>query len=518
VLVSLSAADVAAKANPLPKWGSVRTLLWACTACAVALALRSPSMMYPWLAADDFQILLQSYTWHDTVANLWVPANEHSMPLGRLTTYALVRLAGSPTRLPLTLALQGPLALLACMVLLYVFVRREVGHPFPALLAMTLFGACTHYQDAVYWFAASFALLGLATVLLGLLAAQRRWQTGSRVQLGFSALWCGLAPGWFGSGLLAGPLCALYLLWPERAAADAKPGTPRPPFWRRSLPALVPLLGTVFSLAITMPLNAERILNLPRVEEDKKDLKARETLDPVAGLEYTLRATVDSLVPGVLGVDTLYYDRERCPGAPRLAVPAWLALLGAVALWWWLRAPHRRLLLLGLGFIFFSYVIIFTVRAYLPYEEVHHWGRYHLFAHLGLVVFFCGGWPLRRFLAHPEVGGVHIGTGGRFDLLAAGALLLFTLAQVPFTGGGRDDLSQRKDLRRVERVDALCREHHIDAETARAALSYFCPAGCGERDVNGQPISGWDLLRGSPDPRPVSVEEARSLLLPAAQE
>ena len=59
------------------------------------------------------------------------------------------------------------------MVLLGLFVRREVGHPLPAVLAaMTLFGVTTRYQEAVMWFSAGFALLALDSFLLALLACQ----------------------------------------------------------------------------------------------------------------------------------------------------------------------------------------------------------------------------------------------------------------------------------------------------------------------------------------------------------
>jgi hypothetical protein len=32
------------------------------------------------------------------------------------------------------------------------------------------------------------------------------------------------------------------------------------------------------------------------------------------------------------------------------------------------------------------------------------------------------------------------------------------------------------------------------------------------REINGHPLSGWDLVRGRSDPRPMTVDEARRLL------
>ena len=142
------------------------------------MALEAYPLSHPQLIIDDVQIVLGSYTWQKTLDNLWVPANEHTMPLGRLTTWALVQLAGRPTLLPLVFGLQGPITLLAGIALCYLFVRRELGHPFHGILAAALFGVTAVYQQAVYWFAASFAVLTLDTILLALLAAQRWRQTG----------------------------------------------------------------------------------------------------------------------------------------------------------------------------------------------------------------------------------------------------------------------------------------------------------------------------------------------------
>jgi hypothetical protein len=450
---------------------------------------------------DDFQVLAQSWTWRTAVDNMWVPHNEHSMPLGRLSTWALIQVAGRLTYIPFVFSLQGPLALVAAAVVLYLFVRREVGHPVPALLAMALFGVSTHYQNAVNWFSASFSVLGLLMCLLGLLAAQRWLQGGRCWWLGLSALWCALGPGWFASGILAGPLCTLYLLGAvlERARAPLVN-------WKACWSVtFVPILGTILSLTITLPLNGRRIMDLPRVEF-QDPTTALQTLDPRAGLKSTLRAMVDDVVPGALGVGELT-DKF---GWGHLTTPepwVWLALAALVALgvWWWWAAGHRNLLLLGLGTIGASYLLTFTGRAYIPYEEMHHVQRYHLYPQLGLALFICGGWPLRgkmaRLAAVPDWG----------VLLFLVALLYpqapgFTL--LPY------DALQAQAFQEIEEVDARCRRFHIDAETARKALTPVLDiSGCTEWQlVNSQSLTRWDFLRGSNDPRPVSLDEARRLL------
>ena len=70
-------------------------------------------------------------------------------------------------------------------------------------------------------------------------------------------LWCLLAPGWFASGVLAGPLCCLYLLWPQRPdEAGGRTGR-----W-----ALTPLLGTLLFLAVSLPRTAAIINTLPHYQ------------------------------------------------------------------------------------------------------------------------------------------------------------------------------------------------------------------------------------------------------------
>src|SRR5262249_29446031 len=103
------------------------------TAGIITFLINSLCILRPMLLFDDFQILLASWTWQDTRANLWLPQNEHSMPLGRLSTFVLARLAGAQTNLPVVLSLQGPLALVVAVVLVYRLVQRETGQPLLAL-------------------------------------------------------------------------------------------------------------------------------------------------------------------------------------------------------------------------------------------------------------------------------------------------------------------------------------------------------------------------------------------------
>jgi len=74
--------------------------------------------------------------------------------------------------------------------------------------------------------------------------------------------------------------------------------------------------------------------------------------------------------------------------------------------------------------------------------------------------------------------------------------------------------NQMLAFRRIEAVDALCREHHISAADARRILAPIRMT----YDASGEPQreSNWQFLHGSDNPRDLSDEEIRRLLQPAA--
>jgi hypothetical protein len=481
--------------SPAPS-GRAYVLVILAAICLANLALYAKFIANPYLAMDDFQILVRSWTWQRTWDELWVPANEHAMPAGRLTTWALVRLAGRASAVPPLAAWQGPLAALAGVLLLYLFVRRELGHPLYGLVAAALFGASTVYEQAVYWFSSSFSVLTLDTLLLALLAAQGWRRTGRAVYLVLCAAGTALAPTWFASGALAGPLCALYLLPPEGGRRWAA-------LVRSGLAAVVPLVGTGLFLAVSLPRTADAILHLPHYG----DKTALESFHPLLGLKHTLWSVVENLLLGSVGI-----SRVNVPF--RIAVAVWPLLLGA-GVWWWRGAPAgRRLMLLGLGTVFTSYLLVYSARADWGYEgwmnQPQVWSRYHLLPQLGLALFVAGGLPRRA---------------GRWELRAGSALsprqarvLLGLIAVLGVTQfprafwtewGGAEAAEQRQVLRHIDEVDALCRAHRIGKATARRALGRLEVPGCLGRE------DGWELLWGSPDPDPaITPEEARHLLRP----
>jgi hypothetical protein len=462
-------------------------------ACVAALALHAYTIARPMLYFDDFVILRQSYTWQSAWDGLWLPQNEHTMPLGRLSTWALIQLAGRPSALPLVAALQGPLAVVAGMGLLYRFVRRELGHPFYGLAAMAVFGITGVYQQAVSWFAASFSVLTLDTLLLALLAAQswrqcRRWH-----HLVLSALWCALAPGWFASGVLAGPVCCLYLF---RRDGDQRSGI------RHLIPdprSLIPLLGTVAFLAVSLPHTREHIQHLPHYG----DKTAVQAFDPLVGLWYTGAGVVENLALGLFGITGV--------SCPIVLLPVALALLIAGGAWWWQPVAERRLALLGLGLIVLGYLLAYGARAQwiISGEPMNapNWSRYNLLPQLGLVLLLTGGLP--RWQGNR----LALDSSGRLSLGQARALLLLVailfVVQLPRTlivAVWRYDPAQGEALRQIAVLDKRCRANGIAAETARTVLPPIHVFGAGENE------NGWWMLRGSPDPRPLPLDEARRLL------
>jgi hypothetical protein len=501
-----------------------RILLLALLAGLACLLLDLRPLAAPALLLDDFQILRQSWTWERTWSGLWLPQNEHAMPLGRLLTFVLEWLAGRPTALPRACSLLGPAALLAGLPLVYQLVRQQTGQPALGLLAVILFAVSSVYNQAVYLFAAAFAILSLDTLLLALLAAQRWRRTQRWYWLALCGALTALAPGWFALGVLGGPLCALYLLASRRDSPTERSA------WAELRAALVPLLGTGLFLALSLPRTAAIINQLPHY----RGQTAVAAFDPVVGLGYTLRALVDGLVLGAAGIPAV--------ATPVWLLPAILAALSALAWWWWRRAAATALLWLGAGMMAGGYLLVYSARARWSYDLLVEpsFNRYHLLPHLGLVLFVCGGLPRRSSVAPAPQQTLPLGPRSFAVLLAVLAVcvvvqlprgLVCCVAGVPSLGT-LQDLGQRSDLVRsfldqlppesvevldevgrqpqalqlIEEMDARCREQDISAEAARGVLEPLDIPGSGNR------INGWDFLCGSPHPRQWRPEEVKRLL------
>jgi hypothetical protein len=486
----------------MPSRGRGRVRLLGALAGLAVIALYARGPLLPHIRYDDFNFLTKSITWGAAIENLWLPMNDHAMPMCRLGAALLMGLVPGQTAIPAAAQLQGPLAVLLGMWLLYRFVSRELGHPFYGVIAMTLWGVTTSYLQAVTWYSASFFILSLDTLLLGLLSAQSWRRTRKPRHLAFCASWCFLAPGWFGGAILAGPWCGLYLL-PCLGDAHAE-GQPQPPSARPSapgrlvgmVPAAVPLLGSAAFLLVSLPRTADRIINARHYGGKT----VFEAFQPIEGIVNTIRTLADNQIPGAFGI-------HRSAAFPWMTALAIFGVLAAAAFIWWRLAPARRLLLLGLAILLASDLLTYSARANWSYERsVVHWTRYHLFPHLGLVLFLVGGLPRFRdrwFTLDPS------GVLSRRQVAALGLLIAVALGLHLERGVESPHYfpEQMEVLARVERADAACLVHGISAATARDALGFlqFPLAYDGE--------NAWELLRGSRRPKPISADEARRLLL-----
>jgi hypothetical protein len=500
---------------------SVLLLLLAILLASALLYLRP--MLHSSLLVDDFQILAGSWTWERTWASLWVPQNEHAMPLGRLTTWALVQIAGRQSAMPLLGALHGPLALLLGIPLLYLFVRRELGSPFLGLIAAAVYGISSVYEQAVFWFAASFSILTLDTFLLALLAAQSWRQSRRLIWLVLCAVACALAPTWFASGVLVGPLCVVYLLWPNpRPGEQAESGFAAVKAYLRQLPfALAPLAGTALFLGISLPRTAPYIMHLEHYGKDGDAVKA---FKPLIGLDSTYRSIVENLLLGSVGIGSVDVPRG-------LVWLAWTLLL-IVGVWWWRGAGRGRVLIfVGTVTIFAAYLLVYSARADWPYDEYRmnqpNWTRYHLLPQLGLALALVGGlmrWP---FFSTATLSRWHlVATAGLI-----GTLFVLQLPRIFLTTLSEDSPEQLAALHHVEAVDAICRREGISADTAVVAMhlqdgieepqwwervevdQHWVELGA--LDIPGclHRINGWRFLWGSAHPDPnMPVDRARELL------
>ena len=471
--------------------GRIPAVLLGCLATLAVPLLYLPWIIEPHIRYDDFDFLTKSRTWTDTLTHLWRPMNEHLMPLARLDAGLLMWLVEPQSLLPRAAQAHGVIAVVIGMWLLYLFVRRELGHPFYGVLAMSAWGVTTTYYENVTWYSASFFTLGLDVTLVALLAAQWFERSGRASALALCAVCCALAPAFHSTALLAGAWCALYLGLSE-PTRGASPSIPR-----RLGASPAPLVGTALFVGLAMTTVPEQILSA----EHYRGKTLFSAFDVVEGMKNTLRTLADNQLPGALGI----WDRHTT-----FPWPTVLAIVGtaaALAVFWWRGAPQRRLLTLGLAVALASDLIVYGARADWNYDRsVHNWTRYHLFPHLGIVLFVVGG--LARF----DGRWFSLAADGRLSLRQAGALGLLILGLLgchwPRSRGSSFAVppEQIEVLRRVERVDQACIAAGIDGETAREALGFL------QFPLAFEGSNAWEFLRGSPAPVPTSVEDAATLL------
>ncbi|MFO0891902.1 MAG: hypothetical protein U0790_22550 [Isosphaeraceae bacterium] len=428
--------------------GVDRRARWLASAFAlVCMAPHARRLLHPSFFSDDVTRIAQLQT-SSLQALLFQPFNEHIAPLFQLTSWTTWQLAGRhlpDAPLAFTVAALVPFAL--CLLLLHRVVLLEAGSSTTALAAVALFSLSAVPAEAYWWYSASSFTWALAWTLstwLGMLGAVEPGVAPRVAGRGWAWAFASAAaaPAFSAIGLLAGPIGALRAIQ-----------APHPP-GRRVRGALVPLGGTFLYVGIASLFRFRSIL----AESVRQNGGLRD------GLLCTLRAPVDVLLPGLLGLD----NADRWLGwGPDLILA--IVLLAGVA-YRATRGAHRPLIVGGMACLLGGYLLTYCVR----HVQDDHWllevSRYHLFPHCGLVLIVatCAGRWLVRF----------DGTSRSTLQAATGlalVLLLFQWSAMNHRANGYFFPDQAKTLEALERLDEICRRQRITRVQALAALDPIRP-------------------------------------------
>ena len=144
--------------------------------CAISFGLWRVPLRWYLIKLDDFDYLDRARTTAALLRHLFTPHAGHIVPLFRLETHILCRLAGSLEALPGVLGLACFGTLLTAMMLTGHLVARETGRPDRGLVAMAAVGFSSVLGPPVLWYAACQAL-ACGTIILAMLAFLQLWRT-----------------------------------------------------------------------------------------------------------------------------------------------------------------------------------------------------------------------------------------------------------------------------------------------------------------------------------------------------
>ena len=463
-----------------------RPLGRALSAALAALILIAPAWLFAdalgryRLYSDDFAYIAGSRSLSRTVASLFRPHNTHIVPTWRVLTFSAVASAGNLAALPAVLAKFTYAALVLSMLLIGRLVAKESGRASVGLAAMAATGMTSVVWSASTWYSAGQTLWAGIGVL-AMLDVLQSWRIrGGAWRLLAAAAWAWVAGGFWTIGHAAGPVGALYL-W-----ADGRP------IARKA--AAVPILATALAVAVALGIGGRKIDGSVSFH----GRSSREALDVRQGASHTLQAIPENLVFGNLGLTPITTEAQAA------ALCAAILAIWAHGLWKGRRPTPLEWS--GAALSLSSYLVEWSFRGYFTFENLRGivpW--YDTIPHLGAVLFASCWWAARRDGRLPA----SVSPTSRASALAILALMVaqllthqtrvdqLTNRNIPTPrwngpAGAQSPprrsqalqiadtlvLDQRRDLERLDRVQAVGRENGIGREAIAGRSAGFASRNC----------------------------------------
>ena len=188
------------------------TIVFALAICAISYWLWRVPLEWYLMKLDDFDYLDRSRSAAVLARHLFTPHYGHVVPLFRLETYLLFKLAGSLEALPSVLGWASFATLVLATLLSGHVAAHETGRPERGVAAMAAVGFSSVMGPATTWYSAGQAL-ACGTMILAMLAALQLWRVrGGRWPLCLGLLATMAAPLFWTVGYIAGLVGAAYLL------------------------------------------------------------------------------------------------------------------------------------------------------------------------------------------------------------------------------------------------------------------------------------------------------------------
>ena len=159
----------------LARWAP--SILFGLTLCAGPLWLWGVPLRWFFLKSDDFVYIARSRTAAALWEHLLGPHNGHVVPLFRLETHAMARVAGTLEALPTVLSWASYATMVLAIAAAGHVVARESGRTSLGLAAMAAIGLTSVLGPTLLWYSAGQALAA-GTMVLAMLAALQAWRIG----------------------------------------------------------------------------------------------------------------------------------------------------------------------------------------------------------------------------------------------------------------------------------------------------------------------------------------------------